>query len=189
MKYFPEEPYTEATTGPDDSLPGTHTAYILKAGEGPRHLLFGQVAFQLMTGAESNGQLGMTVTEGPRGPAIPAHVHERTYEAIYCLDGRLLVTVDGEEHLLTRGDFVSIPAGVEHTYAMDAHLTRFASMYGPAGVERFHEVAGAGRRAAHLPRACRTGGPRPPGRSGGGGRPRHRVRRLTGARPWISDSP
>ena len=51
----------------------------------------------------------MTVTEGPRGPAIPAHVHERTYEAIYCLDGRLRVTVDGEEHLLTRGDFVSIP--------------------------------------------------------------------------------
>jgi hypothetical protein len=26
---------------------------------------------------------------------------------------------------------------------MEAHLTRFASMYGPAGVERLHEVAGA----------------------------------------------
>ena len=84
----------------------------------------------------------MTVTEGPRGPAIPAHVHERTYEAIFCLDGRLRVIVDGEEHLLTRGDFVSIPAGSEHSYAMEAHLTRFASMYGPAGVERFHELAG-----------------------------------------------
>ena len=115
---------------------------FLKAGEGPRHVLFGQVAFQLMTGAESGDRLGMTITEGPRGPAIPAHVHERTYEAIYCLDGRLLVTVDGEEHLLTRGDFVSIPAGAEHAYATDAHLTRFASMYGPAGVERFYEVAG-----------------------------------------------
>jgi quercetin 2,3-dioxygenase len=84
----------------------------------------------------------MTVTEGPRGPAVPTHVHERTYEAIYCLDGRLLITLDGEDHLLTCGDFVSIPAGVEHTYAIDAHLTRFASMYGPAGVERFYEVAG-----------------------------------------------
>jgi quercetin dioxygenase-like cupin family protein len=142
MKYFPEEPYAEATTGPDDTLPGTPSAYFLKAGEGPRHVLFGQVAFQLMTGAESGGQLGMTVTEGPRGPAVPAHVHERTYEAIYCLDGRLLITLDGEDHLLTRGDFISIPAGVEHAYAMDAHLTRFASMYGPAGVERFYEVAG-----------------------------------------------
>ena len=25
---------------------------------------------------------------------------------------------------------------------MEAHLTRFASMYGPAGLERFHELAG-----------------------------------------------
>ena len=40
-------------TGPDDKLPGTPSAYFLRAGEGPRHLLFGQVAFQLMTGAES----------------------------------------------------------------------------------------------------------------------------------------
>jgi hypothetical protein len=38
---------------------------------------------------------------------------------------------------------MSIPAGVEHTYAMEAHLTRFATMYGPAGLERFHEVAGS----------------------------------------------
>ena len=143
MKYFPEEPYTEAGSGPDDALPGEMKAYFLRAGEGPRHVLFGQVAFQLMTGAESGGRLGMTVTEGPRGPSIPTHVHERTYEAIYCLDGRLRVNAEGEEHLLTRGDFVSIPAGVEHTYAMEAHLTRFATMYGPAGLERFHEVAGA----------------------------------------------
>jgi hypothetical protein len=37
---------------------------------------------------------------------------------------------------------MSIPAGVEHTYAMEAHLTRFVSIYGPAGVERLHEIAG-----------------------------------------------
>lgn len=142
MKYFPEAPYTEAGEGADNSLPGTRSAYFLRAGEGPRHTLFGQVAFQLMTGSESDGQLGMTVTEGPRGPAVPAHLHQHTYEAIYCLEGRLRFTVDGQEHLLTRGDFLSIPAGAEHSYAMEAHLTRFASMYGPAGVERFHELAG-----------------------------------------------
>ena len=84
----------------------------------------------------------MTVTEGPRSPAIPAHVHERTYEAIYCLEGRLRVTIEGVDNLLTRGDFASIPAGCEHTYALESHLTRFATMYGPSGLERFHEVAG-----------------------------------------------
>ena len=142
MKYFPEEPYTEATTGPDDALPGAAKPYFLRAGEGPRHVLFGQVAFQVMTGAESGGELGMTVTEGPAGPAIPAHAHARTYEAIYCLEGRLRLSIEGDEHLLTRGDFASIPVGAEHSYAMEANFTRFVSMYGPAGLERLHEVAG-----------------------------------------------
>jgi hypothetical protein len=52
------------------------------------------------------------------------------------------VYAGGREHLLTRGDFMSIPAGVEHAIALEGHLTRYASMYGPAGVERFYEVAG-----------------------------------------------
>ena len=94
----------------------TAEPYFLRAGEGPRHVLFGQVAFQLMTGAESGGRLGMTVTEGPRGPAIPTHVHAaHATRRSTASTGRLRVTVDGEEHLLTRGDFVSIPAGAEHT--------------------------------------------------------------------------
>jgi len=142
MKYFPQERYADPGEGPDDALPGAAVPYFLRAGEGPRHELFGQVCFQLMTGAESAGALGMSVTEGPRAAAMAAHVHERTHEAIYCLEGRLRVSVQGREHLLVRGDFVSIPAGSEHAYVMEAHLTRFASMYGPAGPERLHELAG-----------------------------------------------
>ncbi len=142
MKYFPEAPYPEAGTGPDDALPGRPVPYFLRAGEGPRHTLFGQVAFQVLTGAESDGHLGMTVTEGPAGTGCPAHVHARTYEGIYCLEGRLRVSVGGDEHLLTGGDFVSIPTGVEHAYALESQLTRFVTMYGPAGPERLHEIAG-----------------------------------------------
>lgn len=142
MKYVMDQPYAQLGTGPDDSLPGKAVAYFLRTGEGPRHTLFGQVAFQVLTGAESNGSLGIAVTEGPSASAVPAHVHRGTYEAIYCLEGRLRVSVEGEEHLLTRGDFVSIPAGSEHSYAMEAHLTRFASIYGPAGPERLFEMAG-----------------------------------------------
>ncbi len=143
MKYLPEAPYAEASTGPDDALPGKPVAYFLRAGEGPRHTLFGQVAFQVLTGAESNGALGMTVTEGPKGTAVPAHAHARTYEAIYVLEGRLRVSADGEEHVLIGGDFISIPSGVEHAVACDAQLTRFVSMYGPAGPERLYELVGA----------------------------------------------
>jgi quercetin dioxygenase-like cupin family protein len=142
MKYLPEAAYAEAGTGPDDTLPGKPAAYFLRAGEGPRHTLFGQVAFQVLTGAESDGALGMTVTEGFKGSSVPPHTHARTYEGIYVLDGRLKVTADGEEHLLTRGDFMSVPGGVEHALGCEAHLTRFVTMYGPAGPERLYEIAG-----------------------------------------------
>jgi quercetin 2,3-dioxygenase len=142
MKYLPDAPYTEASTSPDDTLPGKPAAYFLRAGEGPRHTLFGQVAFQVLTGAESSGALGMTVTEGPRASAVPPHSHASTYEGIYVLDGRLKMTADGEEHVLIRGDFMSLPVGVEHAVVCDAHLTRFVTMYGPAGPERLYEIAG-----------------------------------------------
>ena len=101
--------------------------------------------------AESNGALGMTVTEGPRGTAVVAHAHEHTYEGIYVLDGRLRVNVEGEEHVLIRGDFVSLPAGVEHAVVCDAQLTRFVTMYGPAGPERLYEIAGEVAEQAIFP--------------------------------------
>jgi quercetin dioxygenase-like cupin family protein len=142
MKYVMDAAYAEARTGADDALPGQPVAYFLRAGEGPRHVLFGQVAFQVLTGAESGGAIGMIVTEGPRSAPVPSHVHERTHEAIFCLDGRLRVRADGEEHVLTRGDFFSVPSGVVHTYALEGHFTRFVTMYGPAGPERLHELAG-----------------------------------------------
>jgi quercetin 2,3-dioxygenase len=143
MKYVMDRPYAEASTGPDDRLPGAQEPYFLRAGEGPRHTLFGQVSWQLMTGAESGGDLGVSLTEGPRGDALPVHLHRSTYEAVYCLEGRMRVSAGGEDHVLTRGDFVSIPAGVEHTIALEGHLTRYVTMYGPAGPERLFEVAGA----------------------------------------------
>ena len=87
MKYFPDEPYTEATAGPDDALPGEVKPYFLRAGEGPRHLLFGQVAFQLMRGAESGGKLGMTVTEGADRPFRPTCTSGRTRRSTAWRDG------------------------------------------------------------------------------------------------------
>jgi quercetin dioxygenase-like cupin family protein len=154
MKYLPDAAYAEASTGPDDTLPGKPAAYFLRAGEGPRHTLFGQIAFQVLTGAESDGALGMTVTEGPKGSAVPAHTHARTYEGIYVLDGRLKVTADGEEHLLTRGDFMSVPSGVEHAVGAEAHLTRYVTMYGPAGPERLYEIAGEAAEQRIFPEAA-----------------------------------
>lgn len=142
MCYDQEAPYAEASTGADDTLPSGFDAFVLRKGEGPRHTAFGQVAFQLLTASQSDGNLGMAVVEGTAGSAVPAHRHETTAEAIYCLDGLMRVRVDGEEHLLARGDFVNVPPQTDHAISFERAGTSYATMCAPAGLERFHELAG-----------------------------------------------
>lgn len=143
MTYIDDGTYADPTyDAPDDALPGQSQPYFLRAGEGPRHVLFGQVCFQLVSGAESKGTVGMTVTEGPRGAGTPPHRHATTYEGIYCLDGRIRVRLgDGERELIGR-DYVSIPPGTVHGHEVVSDFARFITLHGPAGPERLHELAG-----------------------------------------------
>ncbi|MBS1844508.1 MAG: quercetin 2,3-dioxygenase [Actinobacteria bacterium] len=134
------EPRSDAA---DETLPGQVTPYFLRAGEGPRHLLFGQVTFQLVTGAESDGKVAMTVTEGPGGAETPDHRHLAATEGIYCLDGRLKLRIDGAETELIGGDFAAIPPGTSHGLAVASDFARWATIYGPAGPERLAELGGA----------------------------------------------
>jgi uncharacterized RmlC-like cupin family protein len=79
--------------------------YFLRAGEGPRHVLFGHTCFQVLTGAQSRGRMAMTVTEGPTSAPVPSHHHDHTYETIYCLRGRMRGWTAGQEHELTHRIF------------------------------------------------------------------------------------
>lgn len=143
MTYVHDQPYAQVRLdAADDELPGAETAYFLGAGEGPRHTAFGQVAFQLMRAAETGGRMGMAIVEGPAGSRIPEHAHAQTAECIYCLGGLMVVTLDGEEHQLAQGDFANIPPGVLHAVRFERNLSRYATMNAPAGIERFHELAG-----------------------------------------------
>src|SRR3954447_5692667 len=116
MKYRPDAQYAEAVSAPDDSLPDAQRAYFLRSGEGPRHELAGQLQTLLLGAEQSAGQVTMTTVELAKGPGLPTHVHEHGYEALMVVEGRLSVTLDGAEHVLTRGDTASIPAGTEHSY-------------------------------------------------------------------------
>jgi quercetin 2,3-dioxygenase len=143
MKYRPDLAYAEARTdAADDTLPGEQAPYFLRAGEGPRHELGGQLQTLLIGSEQTNGKLTMTTVEMPKGPGLPAHAHERTYEALMVLEGRLRVTLDGDERVLTRGDTASIPAGTVHAYSGDGHYTKVLTMSAPGGLERVIATAG-----------------------------------------------
>jgi quercetin 2,3-dioxygenase len=144
MKYRPDAQYAPPRDGAaDDTVPAAQQAYFLRAGEGTRHELGGQLQTLLVGADQTGGEVTMTTVELSKGPGLPAHVHERTYEALMVVEGRLRVTLDGEEHVLVRGDTASIPAGTEHAYTGDGHYTKVLTMSTPGGLERLIAAAGS----------------------------------------------
>jgi quercetin 2,3-dioxygenase len=143
MKYRPEAEYGAARDdAPDDTLPDGQAPYFLRAGEGTRHDLGGQLQTVLVGAPQTEGTTTMTTVEMPKGAGLPAHAHERTYEALMVVEGRLRVVLDGDERVLTRGDTASIPAGTEHAYTGDGHYTKVLTMSAPGGLERLIATAG-----------------------------------------------
>ena len=67
---------------------------------------------------------------------------ERTHAALTVLEGRLVLSLDGTEHTLARGDTASIPAGTEHAYRGDGHHTKVLTMSAPGGLEKLIASAG-----------------------------------------------
>jgi quercetin 2,3-dioxygenase len=150
MKYRPDAQYADARTdAPDDAVPAGQEAFFLRSGEGTRHELGGQLQTLLVGAEQTSATTTMTVLEMPKGPGLPAHVHERTHEVLMVVEGRLRVVLDGEEHLLARGDTASIPAGTEHAYTGDGHYTKVLAMSAPGGLEKLIARAGA-ETAAHI---------------------------------------
>jgi quercetin 2,3-dioxygenase len=143
MKYRPDAQYAPATEAADDAVPAGQAPFFLRAGEGPRHELGGQLQTLLVGADQTDGKLTMTTVELCKGPGLPAHLHERTHEALMVIEGRLALTLDGTEHVLGRGDTASIPAGTEHAYRGDGHYTKVLTMSAPGGLERLIATAGA----------------------------------------------
>jgi Cupin domain len=92
---------------------------------------------------------------------MPMHVHDRTHEVLYCLEGELLVTLDGDEHDLAPGDCVSIPAGYAHSYAFRTGLDRALFAFTPGGADQLVARSGVACEASMLVCRRRRSRPRP----------------------------
>ncbi len=143
MKYRPDAQYAPARDdAADDTVAPDQAPYFLRAGEGERHELGVQLQTLLVGAPQTSGEVAMTTVEMSKGPGLPAHVHERTYESLMVIEGVLRVSLNGSEHLLGRGDTVSIPAGAEHGYAGEGHYTKVLTMSAPGGLETLIATAG-----------------------------------------------
>jgi quercetin dioxygenase-like cupin family protein len=87
----------------------------------------------LATSALTNGSFELVedVRDDGAGPA--PHVHRRSDEAFYVLDGLFTFTRDSEEIDVTTGSVVFIPRGTRHSYRARRAGSRVLILYVPAG--------------------------------------------------------
>ncbi|MDQ2911443.1 MAG: cupin domain-containing protein [Actinomycetota bacterium] len=88
---------------------------------------------------DCDGQLSVYETALPAsntGP--PLHLHRRTAEAFFVLNGSFLFTAGDQQAVLEAGAFALVPPGPIHTFANHGDAeARCLTIAGPAGVEAF----------------------------------------------------
>jgi quercetin 2,3-dioxygenase len=109
--------------------------YLLTLGEIRRNPLSMP---SVKAGSRDTGGL-LAVFEGslaPREPGPPLHLHTRHDEALYILEGTLLVQIGEDRHELTAGAFAWIPRDTPHTFANAAGTAvRVMNISVPGGLE------------------------------------------------------
>jgi len=128
-RFAPAPKLTAATQGA--------AAFVLAASEGERMIAGDQLYTILGNQSHSGGVFIALLTEGPIGPAIPRHRHEKVTELFHCLNGEMEMFAGDGFIGLTPGDFLHVPPTTPHSFQLKKHDTRFLGFITPGEFEPF----------------------------------------------------
>jgi quercetin dioxygenase-like cupin family protein len=94
------------------------------------------------TTAETGGAFIMLEDRMEQGKTTPLHTHPNEDEAIYVLDGEILVDVEGQQHRLGQGGLCVAPRGVPHAFMVTSETARVLTVQTPGTGESFYRAAG-----------------------------------------------
>jgi quercetin dioxygenase-like cupin family protein len=124
---------------------------IRQPGEG-EYLCFagGGTLTVKVSSADTGGSLMVFEDRVVRGKTTPLHVHPNMEEALYVLEGELLVYVDGEERRLGAGGFLAVPRGVPHALLTTSETGRLLCLLTPGttGEAFFRDASDAAASAS-----------------------------------------
>jgi quercetin dioxygenase-like cupin family protein len=121
----------------------TAVPIIRQADEGERMWFAGGGAFTWKaTAEETNGAFLMLEDRMLRGKVTPMHLHPDFDEAIYVLDGELLVDIEGQQHPVGPGGLFVAPRGVPHAFMVTSETAHVLSIQTPGTGEAFYRDAG-----------------------------------------------
>jgi quercetin dioxygenase-like cupin family protein len=132
----------------------TPTPVIRAQEEGERLWFYGGGDFIVKaTTEETGGSLFIFEDHMTRGKMTPLHLHPDEEEAIYLIEGELLVQVDGANHRVTSGGLCVVPRGVPHAFLVISETARALVATSPGKAEAFFRGAS---EPADLNGAART---------------------------------
>jgi len=76
-----------------------------------------------------------------RGKVTPMHLHADVDEAIYVIEGEILLNVDGTEHVLGAGGFSFAPRGCAHAFMVTSERARVLAIQTPGSGQAFYRNA------------------------------------------------
>ena len=120
----------------------TAVPVIRGEGDGERLWFYGGGVFTVKaTATETEGSLFMFEDVMAQGKTTPLHLHPEEEEAIYVLEGELLLHVDGKEHSVGAGGLFVAPRGVPHAFLVTSTTARVLAILAPGKAEAFYRGA------------------------------------------------
>ena len=111
---------------------------IRQDGEGERRWFAGGGIWTMKaTSAETGGSFMLIEDELVKGKVTPLHQHPTFEEAIYVLEGELLVHVDGDEQRVGEHGVFIAPRGVPHAFMCISETARILGIVAP-GLDSFY---------------------------------------------------
>jgi len=121
----------------------TAVPIIRQNGEGERMWFAGGGVFTWKaTAAETDGAFIALEDRMVRGKATPLHLHPNEDEAMYVLEGEVLVDMDGEQQHVGQGGFFFAPRGVPHAFLVTSETAHVLALLTPGTAEAFYRDAG-----------------------------------------------
>lgn len=124
---------------PGNGLPAGEVAYVNWAGHGDRFETFEQINAFPVRSRNTGGKFFAMNTRGAKAGYIPLHFHQQHSENFLCLGGKVKLHANGEEIVLSPGDFLHAPAGTIHSFALAANNTHMLGLLTPPVFEPFFE--------------------------------------------------
>ena len=111
-------------------------------GEGERlRFMGGGVLTMKATAAETGGAFLLFEDVMAQGKTTPLHTHANEDEALYVLDGELLVHIDGVDHAVRARGVAVAPRGVPHAFLVTSATARVLTLLTPGSAEDFYRGA------------------------------------------------